>query len=266
MIAMYEHILKVYDINDEPLKGAAIYVYHVINTPCQDAAGTKYFADRPKFIGNTDEDGRFRFPNQTDESWDDPDTDIVEGAYTVWNPFGRASTLTGSHSDVAFTPNVWIVEGLLLLKIVSGNQTEFQWLPLTEFNRVFLEGNKHRGTYPIRTSLQPTDDVTEIVKPEIPDAIKEKNLRPVAIVPEEITVKCGEEFAIDGTKSYDPEGQPLIYRWHRRQGEVNPEFSTEPVLKVKASSDSGESIYQFYVIDGLRVSDPVDVRIRIEGH
>jgi hypothetical protein len=264
MIAMYEHILKVYDINDEPLKDAAIYVYHVINTPCQDAAGTKYFADRPKFIGNTDEDGRFRFPNQTDESWDDPDTDIVEGAYTVWNPFGRASTLTGSYPDVAFTPNVWIVEGLLLLKIVNGNQTEFQWLPLTEFNRVFFEGNKHRGTYPIRTSLQPTDDVTKIVKPEIPDAIKEKNLKPVAIAPEEVTVKCGEEFIIDGTKSYDPEGQPLIYRWHRRQGEATPDFSTESVLKGKAPNDPGESVYQFYVIDGLRASDPVDVRIRIE--
>lgn len=262
MIPAYEHILKVYDINDEPLKGAAIYVYHVINTPCQDA-GTKYFADRPKFVGNTDEYGRFRFPHETDEIWDDPDTDIVEGAWPVWNPFGRAKTLTGSQPDVAFTPNVWVVEGLLLLKMMSGDQTEFHWLPLTEFNRVFLEGNRHRGIYPIRTSLRPAEGVTEVVKPEIPDVIKEKNLKPVAVAPEEVKVKCGEEFGIDGTKSHDPEGQPLVYRWRRLEGGTVPESSIEPVLKGKAPDEPGEAVYRFYVIDGLRVSDPITVRVVI---
>ncbi|HOM72268.1 MAG TPA: CARDB domain-containing protein, partial [Armatimonadota bacterium] len=112
LIPSLGHVLQIYDVNDEPLSGAAVYVYHVSQTGAQDA-GTKYFADRPKFMCNTDKDGRFIIPRETDSTWDSPDTDDVDGAIGVWNPYGTAKT------DTAFTPNVWSVEGLILLKIVS---------------------------------------------------------------------------------------------------------------------------------------------------
>lgn len=249
--------LRIYDINDKPLDGAAIYVYHVTNTNCNSAA-TKYFADRPKFIGSTDKDGLYIFPGQTDESWDDADTDQVDGAIDVWNPFGRVKT------DTAFTPNVWSTEGLLLIKIVSGDQAELQWLPQTEFNNEFFRGNISRGIYTIRTSLRPSKKLTPIVRPTIPDAIKEKNLKPVAVCePMEITLKCGEEFTLDGSKSYDPEGQPIFYRWAEHDYWIPCDFAGTPMFTFTAPDEPGDYECKFYVLDGLRVSESVTIKAHV---
>jgi hypothetical protein len=288
LIPTREHFLRIYDVQDQPLKGAAVYVYGVTQTDAQDA-GTKFFADRPKFMGNTDAAGRYQFPDHTDEDWDDPDTDAVEGALTVWNPFHRAFTTTGSQADVAFTPNVWCVEGLLLVKIVSGEQTEFYWLPLTELNEAFFNGDRIRGTYPIRTSLSPAREPTAIVRKPLPDIIRKVNLKPKAVVaktdatvcqefriekPEStdvdpppichLTVHCGQEFSIDGSRSSDPEGQPLIYRWHvRGPGDVKPRLCDQAIYKGTAPKEPAELEVVFYVIDGLRVSRPVDMKLHV---
>jgi hypothetical protein len=263
LIPTFEQSLQVYDINDKPLVGAAIYVYHVTQTGAPDA-GTKYFADRPKFMGNTDNDGRFRFPGETDETWDDPGTDEVEGAMAVWNPFGCAGTTTGAAPDVAFTPNAWSVEGLLLIKIATDTETEFAWLPLTEFNEAFFRGEHFHGVYPIRTNLLPCSGVTAVVRPNVPEAIRERNLRPVAVVEEELTVACGERFTLDGSRSHDPEGQPLVYRWQRASGRCEPSDGTEAALHCTAPDEPGEVEYWFYVIDGLRVSEFVTVTVHVK--
>jgi hypothetical protein len=265
LVPTREHYLEVYGFNDQPLAGAAVYVYHVTQTDAQDA-GTKFFADRPKFVGNTDAAGLYRFPESTDEDWDDPDTDVVEGAWPVWNPFGRARTTTGAPPDVAFTPNVWCVEGLLLVKIVSGDQTEFAWLSLTDFNEAFFRGERFRGIYTIRTNLQPSPIETPIVKPAIPDAIKETNLKPEAVVDtgKELRVKCGEKLRIDGSKSRDPEGQPLIYRWYvRGPGNPNPTYSDQPVYEGTMPTEPADLEIVFFVIDGLRVSDVRHIDVHV---
>lgn len=262
LIPLRESFLKVLDVNDEPLTGAAVYVYQVIQTNAQDA-GTKFFPDRVKFMGNVDKNGWWKIPGDTDPSWDDPDSDEVEGSVPVWNPFTRNRS-TNAFPDTAFTPNVWCVEGLLLLKIVSGDQTELQWLPLTEFNRAFFRGEKFRGTYTIRTSLSSSKGITPLVKQVIPEAIQKINKKPTAVAPETITVKAGQPFTIDGSKSSDPEGQPLIYRWHIRTRAISPDFSDEPIYKGMAPKDAGEFEAWFYVIDGLRVSEPVKIKIIVE--
>ena len=264
LLAAREHYLKVYDINDEPLVGAAVYVYACTQTQANDA-GTKFFVDRPKFSGNTDADGRYRFADRTDDTWDDGDTDAVEGDYPVWNPFGRAKSLTGAPSDTAFTHNVWQTEGLLLVKIVSGDHEELAWLPITEMNVAFALGDKHRGVYPIRTSLPPATGLTPVVKVEVPAAIRETNLRPVATVPQtELTVTCGAEIRIDGSGSHDPEEQPLVYRWFiHGPGDVSPRFSDESVYVGRAPRNPAELEAVFYVIDGLRASDAVRIKIKV---
>jgi hypothetical protein len=264
LVPQWENALFVTDVNDRPLAGAAVYVYHVAQNGIQDA-GAKYFADRPKFMGNTDEDGRYIFPHTTDRDWDDPETDEVDGEVEVSNPFGVA------RKDTAFTPNVWSVEGLLLIKIVAGDpaaggQTEFHWLDLTDFNIASFR-DELRGEYPIRTSLRPAEGVTPLVRPETPEAIREKNLRPVAVVEQqkELTVHVGEEFVLDGSKSYDPEGQPLIFsEWRLREGRAEPHDVTGLVYKGRAR-EPGTLKYVFYVNDGLRVSEGVWITVKAVG-
>lgn len=261
LIPLRESFLHVLDANDQPLKGSAVYVYQCIQTNAKDAS-TKYFPDRAKFMGNVDKDGWWKIPADTEPTWDDPDTDEVEGQVPVWNPFTRVKS-TNAFPDTAFTPNVWCVEGLLLIKVVSGDQTEFHWLSLTDFNEAFFRGEKFRGLYTIRTSLQPSSGITPLDKPTIPDAISKINKKPVAIAPETITVKCGQEFTIDGSKSSDPEGQPLIYRWHLRTREVTPAFSDGAIYKGKAGNTPGNYDCCFYVVDGLRVSEPVMITVKV---
>jgi hypothetical protein len=257
LMATRRHYLRVYDIEDKPLAGAAIYVYGVTNTGARDA-GTMFFADRPKFMGNTDSDGRFLFPGETDENWDDPDTDVFEGAWPVWNPFGCAKSVSGTPADTAFTPNVWGVEGILLIKIVKGDQTEFAWMSMTDFNTEFFRGSRIVATYDLRTSLKAGPGVTEVVKAPLPDAMKKQNLAPIAKVagPEEITMKCGETLKLDGSASYDPEGQPLLYRWILR-GDRSPEPSRAetPTYTGVLPKEPTEVEVVFFVIDGYRASE-----------
>ena len=279
--------LLISDRNDQPLKNAAVYVYHVAQAPVQDS-GAKYFADRPKFVGQTDDEGRFVFPNETDAEWDDPETDAVDGAVSVWNPFGGAKT------DTAFTPNVWTVEGLLMIRIVvngsgkaegrrletggteppasvasglqppaSGLQEEIHFMDLMAFNEAFLSGRQVCGVYPIRTSLLSPAEPTPVIRKPIPEAIRETNKRPMAVAPAELTVRCGQEFEIDGSQSSDPEGQPLYYRWSEKMPRPPLDLYQGPVLRIKAPDKPDTLEYRFWVLDGLRCSEPVTIKVNV---
>jgi len=262
LIPTWENTLLVTDVYDRPLAGAAVYVYQVEQSP-SGYASAKYFYDRPKFMGNTDEDGRWMFPSKTDKDWDDPLTDEVEHGIPVWNPFGRVQRGGAKIADIAFTPSVWETQGLLLIKVVSGTQTEFFWMTLGEFNTAYFRDNR-RGFYPIRTSLQPCEGVMPLVRPEIPEAIREQNLAPVAVVePTELTVEVGQEFTLDGSKSYDPEGQPLIYaQWWKRTGKLRPAYPSGFTHTWKAPNEPGWIVLVFYVNDGLRTGRAV-IKIKV---
>ncbi|MFA5816915.1 MAG: Ig-like domain-containing protein [Bacteroidales bacterium] len=244
------------DFNDRPLKGAAVYVYHVSQAPVEDS-GEKYFSNRPKFMGQTDDEGRFIFPNVTDSLWDDPETDEADGSVEVWNPFGTKVR------ESAFTPNVWTVEGLLLIRVVSGNQSEYHFMDLTQFNTEFLSGHTVSGSYVLNTSLSQPDKPTNVIREAIPEAIRKMNKRPVAVVAPVINVKAGEEFVIDGSRSYDPEDQPLIYRWNAGEGWLRGNVSQSAILKLKAPAKPGTVEYKFWVIDGIRCSEPARIKVNV---
>jgi hypothetical protein len=57
----------------------------------------------------------------------------------------------------------------------------------------------------------------------------------------------------------------LVYRWRRISGgSTDPYFWTGPVWKGKAQAEPGDVEFQFYVIDGLRVSEPVVVKVKVQ--
>jgi hypothetical protein len=258
LIPTRSNALAVTDIGDRPLAGATVRVYHVVNPAVQDS-GAKYIPDLPKFVGPTDADGRFVFPGATDARWDDAETDEVEGEMPVWNPFGRAKQSDGGLPDTAFTPNVWTVEGLLLLQITSGAETEYRWMDLTEVNEAYLSGRTVAGRYDIRTSLRPSATPTEVrIHAEEP---AKQNLRPVAVAPAEVRVQCGQSFEIDLSASHDPEGKPLTLGFTVEGEWLRMEEADGLHVRLRAPEKAGVRTYRFWVIDGLRYSLPISVKV-----
>jgi hypothetical protein len=111
--------------------------------------------------------------------------------------------------------------------------------------------------------------------------MRRANLKPVPVVTSDVKlhekpnddgellydmyVKPGQSFTLDGTKSYDPEGQPLIYRWlgfSEDYGADSP-FSIPPTRKVTAPMEPGEYKYDFYVMDGLRASKIFKITVHV---
>ncbi|HPP74437.1 MAG TPA: carboxypeptidase regulatory-like domain-containing protein, partial [Armatimonadota bacterium] len=244
-----QNAIQVFDVNDQPLTGAAVYMYQMINTGLPHTVGGKYMPDRPKFIGNTDANGKYEIPNLTHATWDDWETDNVEGAIHITNPFGRSAT------DRAWGPS-WTVGEYLLIKIVSEGNVEFRFLTLTDLNEAFYSGKTGQATHKIRTNLPPSSSFTPAVPPVIPDEIKVTNLAPVIVVPQDIKVNQGGELVIDASNSFDPEGQPLIFRW------FGPTEATGPVLRTTAPTSLGDYVYWLLVIDGYRWSH-VEVKVKV---
>ncbi len=153
---------------------------------------------------------------------------------------------------------------MLLVKIVKDGTTEFHWLPLTEFNVELFNGHDWNGTYVIRTSLKASPGTTEVVHSEIPEAIRKQNLKPVAVPAKtNITVPCGETFTLDASESSDPEGQPLIYWWKLREGRARPDFQEGKICEVTAPDSPQTLKYTLCVVDGLRLSEPVDITVHV---
>ncbi len=256
LVPVLRNALYVTDVYDRPLPGAAVYVYHVAQGSIPIHA-EQYFYDRPKFVGHTEDDGRFIFPDETDRGWDDPETDEVDGSIRVTNPFSLATRAE------ARTPYCYGYDGLFLIKIVCGDQTEFYYLTLSECMVAYFS-DPTVGEYPIRTSLKPVEGVTPLVRREVPEAIREQNLRPVAVPAETaLTATVGEEFTLDCSKSYDPEAQPLMhYEWQLNRGKATPWRGPGAVITAVADQP-GSVKYLCYVNDGVRVSEPAAVMITI---
>jgi len=268
--------LLVLDVNDQPLKNAAVYAYQLTEPIFRqdDLAGSKYVPDRPKFMGNVDENGYWVFPKFTDPTWDDLETDQVEGSISISNPFQVIYR--------EFEPPWYCFGGYFILKIVGADgQVEFRTISQIELWNAYMSGFTGTATYTIKTNLNASETPVEVVPPDIPDSIKLINLRPAAVLTSDrltvdevdddgasckaIYVKPGQTIKFDGSGSFDPEGQPLIYRWvgfGENYGSYPP-FSTPATKQYTAPWELGDYRYQFYVLDGLRTSEICRIKVRV---
>jgi len=224
-------------------------------------AQRRWIVDRPKFLGHTDEGGRFVFPRYTDDEWDDPETDDFEGKVDVWNPFGRGPRKDNQFHDVPFTPNAIETQGILLLKAVSDGQTEFHWVTDLDFHTAFLSGQRVAGQVSVRTSLRSSRDKPELARPKIPGELRQSNRAPDLVVePKEPRVVCGKEFVLDASKSRDPQGQPLQFFWYGDRIKADPQ--NPAVARGTAPDKPRDWEATLVVFDGARFGE---ARVKIHA-
>ncbi|MCD8141166.1 MAG: hypothetical protein LUE17_15595 [Planctomycetaceae bacterium] len=119
------------------------------------------------------------------------------------------------------------------------------------------------GTYVFELVVTADDLASEphIVQLEI----EAENLPPVAKAPRELTGQVGKVLEVDGSDSFDPEGEELFYRWRSLSPglELPPDESTSPVLTFEPAE---EGVYELelVVFDGELKSDPAVCRLTIK--
>lgn len=284
-IPVGRNALKVYGLEDEPLTGAAVYVYQ--GTWQGSEYGT-FWGTRPKFAGQVDAEGCFDLENHANASWDDPGTDPIEGAMALANPlslgWGRnpAPGIPVETAPETETVSDWKPrdstsmkgqdEGLLLIRIVSGDREECHWLSALDFYAAFGR-NPAEGVYPVRTNLTPPAAPTPVVLPPPQPARYLTNQAPTAnAAKSQIVVGEGGSFELDATGSRDPEGQPLQFEWLVATGEKNAPagfgfqvVSRQRVAQLTAPNHPDQILYYLFVNDGIRVSAPVPVVVTVGG-
>jgi hypothetical protein len=107
------------------------------------------------------------------------------------------------------------------------------------------------------TDSSPPDDVTVT-------AVSENNA-PVAVTSSVSSVEIGAPVTLDGTGSYDPDGDPLDYQWTQTGGvQVMLEGSGTAVATFHAVSE-GVLRFELVVNDGELVSDPATFEVTVNG-
>jgi hypothetical protein len=127
--------LRFLDRNGAPLAGAQITVYQLAKRPGYD---DPVITNQVKFRGTTDVDGYYTLPNvPIDPNIAPP---VHTGNRLRPNPFGYVSVVG------------W--NGLFLIRVDSGNQTDWAWLSIVEANLAYWSGQTGVATFVRRTSIQ----------------------------------------------------------------------------------------------------------------
>lgn len=95
--------------------------------------------------------------------------------------------------------------------------------------------------------------------------IEHDNQPPVANAPHELSGEVGKLLEIDGTASFDPEGENLTYRWRSLTKGLEIPLSSQgmPVLSLEPTLD-GVFEVELLVSDGQLVSAPAIIRLMIK--
>lgn len=261
--------LQLFDVNDEPLKNAHISVYHAFSV-FKD--WRTWFIGKPKFIGHTDNQGIYIFDKKTHPEWDDPATDVVERSIPIWNPFGTARE-NDLYADVPFTPSVVRIEGLLLVKVVSNDETEYHFVTDFDYQTEFYKGNSIAANVPINTNLHSTQlisppvDRVKGLEGKLEQEIrhkKELNLIPVAITNiDSISVKPGERFFIDASESFDPENKKLDFVWESSLFLQNALDCQPMVSGIIPKARTRDFEVSLWVSDGTRLSEKKIIKVHV---
>ncbi|MFH1462636.1 MAG: CARDB domain-containing protein [bacterium] len=118
--------IRVLDTNANPIANAEIYFYQVSN--CNSLPNVVIFS------GSTDSNGYFVLPNRETAS-----VTTETGHALRNNPFGNI--------------NIVGCNGIFLIKITAGGQTDYQWLDISMFNLAYWSSSAQSATYIINSNI-----------------------------------------------------------------------------------------------------------------
>lgn len=108
------------------------------------------------------------------------------------------------------------------------------------------------GTYTFRLTATDNEGATGSATVNV----ESTNLLPVAIINGPVMVEVGAVVELDGSASYDPEGQDLIYNWEHVFGPAVT-LSGTGATRSFTPTEVGDYIFSLLVFDGVRWSEPV---------
>jgi len=120
------------------------------------------------------------------------------------------------------------------------------WVP--SFDKDALRFNYDRYIYPIVLKIYNADDIYADVQ-----SLIYPNTRPVAVAGEDVMINFGESVTLDGSGSYDSDGQIVEYLW--RKGGLTYCHGVTPECTVEGLT-AGRHLYELIVKDD---SDTVDI-------
>ena len=136
--------------------------------------------------------------------------------------------------------------------VLEGASTAGAWFTPTQVGAYRFQLVVNDGT-----DSSPPDDVTVT-------AVSENNA-PVAVTSGISVVEIGDSVTLDGSASYDPDGNPLAYQWTQSGGvQVMLEHADAAVAAFHAVS---EGVFRFDLIvnDGELASDPAPFEVTVNG-
>ncbi len=147
----------------------------------------------------------------------------------------------------------WVqVEGPETVVLQGGASTSGAWFTPTQVGAYRFQLVVNDGT-----NSSPPDDVKVTAVSE--------NHAPVAVTAGVSTVEIGDPVTLDGTASYDPDGDPLSYQWAQTGGvQVMLEHADTAVATFHAVS---EGVFRFCLVvsDSELKSDPATFQITVNG-
>ena len=136
--------------------------------------------------------------------------------------------------------------------VLEGASTSNAWFTPTQVGAYRFQLVVNDGT-----DSSPPDDVTVTAVSE--------NSAPVAVTSGVSSVEIGDPVTLDGTASYDPDGDPLAFQWAQTGGvQVMLEDADTAVATFHAVSE-GVFRFDLVVSDGELVSDPATFEVTVNG-
>jgi parallel beta-helix repeat protein len=134
-------------------------------------------------------------------------------------------------------------------------------IPTEEWEFESWSGSITSNENPLKFAIDSDQEITGVFQ-----VIPPVNQPPVADAGSDQTVNEGETVTLDGSGSYDPDDDPLTYRWTAPEGiTLSDETAVEPSFTAPEVTLDTTFIFSLSINDGVALSVPDSVNVRVQN-